>query len=362
MTLRHLALAELLKQADFDDADALPLAGDASMRTYCRYRRHDGASLILMDHPPEFGSVIHFMRMAERLAVAGASVPQIIAAAPAQGYLLLEDFGDETLSRALAAHPESECDYYQTAITILCALQKSHAAALIADLPFYTDWVEGDFTYYQRELSLFPEWYIPAVTGGKMPVMGQAPSPLTQQFLDDIWPVFLQELAHLPPQLVLRDYHVDNLMVLPNRTGIKSLGLLDFQDALAGPGVYDVVSLLRDARRDVTKDVVTHCARHYCAAMHYPQTQFARDFALLSLQRNFKILGLFVRLAWRDGKPQYLTHLPRIWRMIVEDSQALCEAWPGNEAQILDAWLHKNCPPAYRNFPLNPDFFTAQHS
>ena len=79
--------------------------------------------------------------------------------------------------------PDSERDYYQTAIDILCGLQKNHAARLIADLPNYSDWVEGNLPYYQRELSLFTEWYIPAVTGGKMPVMGQPPSPLTQQFL-----------------------------------------------------------------------------------------------------------------------------------------------------------------------------------
>lgn len=373
MSQRQIALQRLLTEMDLHHAVATPLAGDASARQYCRYRRPEGSTVMLMDWPrppsaatspvtspgtspapsPAPAHIESFLRMAARLAAAGVQVPHIMASDLAHGYVLLEDFGNDSLSRVLIAHPDREAAYYHTAMAILIALQKSDLAALITDLPKYSDWVEGDFNYYQRELALFTEWYFSAITGANMPETGQKPSALSQEFVYDIWGAFLSHLQNLPPQLVLRDYHVDNLMVLPHRVGIKSLGLLDFQDALNGPGVYDVASLLRDVRRDVSPDVVQSCQAQYCQAMNYPADEFARDFALLALQRNFKILGLFIRLAWRDGKPQYLSYLDRVWHLVEQDLRELVKIWPGtaghgDEADRLVQWLDHYCPPSRR--------------
>ena len=367
MRSREHALADLLKNSHYADAAYENLTSDASQRTYRRYHRAQGRiqdhkTAILMDYPPKFGSVKQFVTMAKRLAAAGVAVPDILAESVDAGYLLLEDFGDVTLSRALMNDPASEAAYYTRAIAILIHLQQHHATALIADLPRYGDSVQGGFTYYQRELSLFTEWYVPAAMAGSgtpiMPGSDQphsvlTPSALTHEFVGMIWQKFLRILGNLPPQLVLRDYHVDNLMVLFGQTGIKSLGLLDFQDALSGPAVYDVASLLRDARRDVNPSIVTKCARQYCDAMNYPPEQFARDFALLALQRNFKILGIFVRLAWRDGKFHYLAHIPRLWRMIDADLTQLRLYWQGDDADNLAKFLAQYCPISHRALPLN---------
>ena len=125
-------------------------------------------------------------------------------------------------------------------------------------------------------------------------------------------------LAALPaPTLVLRDYHVDNLMLLPGRDGVRGCGLLDFQDALSGPASYDLASLLEDARRDVPATLRAAMTERYLAA--FPEIDggaFRRSAAILAAQRNAKIIGIFTRLARRDGKPRYLRHIPRVWRLL----------------------------------------------
>jgi len=147
------------------------------------------------------------------------------------------------------------------------------------------------------------------------------------------------------PTLVLRDYHVDNLMLLPGRNGVRGVGLLDFQDALCGPASYDLVSLLEDARRDVSEELRNAMTERYLAA--FPginRAAFRRSAAILAAQRNAKIIGIFTRLWRRDGKPQYLDHIPRVWRLLEADLQE--PALRG-----VAGWLKRHLPPALRRAP-----------
>ena len=149
----------------------------------------------------------------------------------------------------------------------------------------------------------------------------------------------------MPPTLVLRDYHVDNLMLLEGRSGIAACGLLDFQDAVIGPRSYDLVSLLEDARRDVSPDLAAAMLEQYLAAFPaLDREAFAASYAILGAQRNCKIVGIFTRLDRRDGKPIYLRHIPRVWRLIAQDVRHPALA-------PMAAWLDRHIPPALRRIP-----------
>jgi N-acetylmuramate 1-kinase len=143
--------------------------------------------------------------------------------------------------------------------------------------------------------------------------------------------------------LVLRDYHVDNLMLLPDRSGVQGCGLLDFQDAVCGPPSYDLVSLLEDARRDVPADLRRQMTEHYLAAFPaFDRAAFLRSAAIFAAQRNCKILGIFTRLWKRDGKPRYLIHIPRIWRLLEEEL-----AHPALDP--VARWLDRHLPRSVRH-------------
>jgi aminoglycoside/choline kinase family phosphotransferase len=148
-----------------------------------------------------------------------------------------------------------------------------------------------------------------------------------------------------PPTLVLRDYHVDNLMLLPNRPGVRGCGLLDFQDAVTGPPGYDLVSLLEDARRDIPGPLQQAMTERYLTAFPaLDRSAFSRSAAILAAQRNCKILGIFTRLWKRDGKRQYLAHIPRVWRLL--------EADLGHPALgPIARWLDRHMPPETRCRP-----------
>jgi len=147
--------------------------------------------------------------------------------------------------------------------------------------------------------------------------------PLTEAQRDeylDLWRTLLPQAALTDATLVLRDYHVDNLMLLPDRCGVQGCGLLDFQDAVCGPPSYDLVSLLEDARRDTPAELCRQMTERYLAAFPaLDRTAFLKSAAILAAQRNCKILGIFTRLWKRDGKPRYLVHLPRVWRLLEQD-------------------------------------------
>jgi aminoglycoside/choline kinase family phosphotransferase len=289
---------------------ALPV--DASFRSYYRVTTGDD-SMMLMDAPPDKEDVAPFVAIARHLQSLGLSAPQIFAMDEANGLLLLEDFGNATFTHLLRAAQDSkdqvgdstkatEAALYERAIDVLVHLH-THAATTQIDVPPY------DIDALLREVSLFADWYLPALTGESCAVV------VREQWLE-AWRTVFDELAPMEPTLVLRDFHVDNLMLLKDRVGVRGCGLLDFQDALIGSPAYDLVSLVEDARRDISPELATSLiARYQAARPDVDSNQLAAWCASLGAQRHAKVAGIFVRLCDRDGKSHYLAHVPRVMRL-----------------------------------------------
>lgn len=284
-----------LADAGWADGRIDPLPGDASFRRYFRVHRASGSAM-LMHAPPPQEDPAPFIRAARWLDQNALRAPVIHAEDAAQGFVLLEDFGEVRMREYLDAWPQDEDDVYRAAIDTLVALH---------DLP------PGPFTAYslaeyQREARLFIEWYCPAQ---KLYVDAPGWTAAWEEVLVTLLP------RQRPGVTVLRDYHAENIMLLG---GISAQGLLDFQDALTGHPAYDLVSLLQDARRDVSEGLEAAMFDHYLEKAR-PGADFLADYARLGAQRNAKIVGIFVRLWKRDGKPRYLDYIPRVWRLMERD-------------------------------------------
>jgi len=300
---RSAAVADFLAAEGWEDTRLALLAADASFRRY--YRLTDGERrAVLMDAPPPHEDVRPYVAVAAMLRGHGLSAPEIFAEDSERGLLLIEDFGDDTYTRLLARGAD-ESQLYALAIDTLVALQRAVDAP--PALPAYDEEV------LLREAALLTEWYAPAVLGSPLA------AALHEEYLA-LWREVLPLVALPGGTLVLRDYHVDNLMLLPDRSGVRSCGLLDFQDAVTGQPSYDLVSLLEDARRDIPGPLRQAMTERYLAAFPgLDRSAFVRSAAILSAQRNCKILGIFTRLWRRDGKRQYLAHIPRVWRLLEGD-------------------------------------------
>ena len=321
---------EFLARAGWGQARREALPGDASFRRYHRLYKCERRAL-LMDAPPDKEDVRPYVMIARLLARLGFSAPAILAEAPARGLLVIEDFGDDTYTRLLA-RGQDEAALYQLAVDVLIDLRQRFQPADGAGVPPYDD--ERLLT----EASLLTDWFLPAATGRAT----QADPRLEYLAL---WRDLLPLARAVPETLVLRDYHIDNLMLLTGRTGTASCGVLDFQDAVIGPASYDLVSLLEDARRDIAPDLVASMYRRYEAA--FPRADrdaFAASYAAMGAQRNAKIIGIFTRLCVRDGKRGYLGHIPRVWRLLEGDLRHPALA-------PMRAWFDRNVPAALRAVP-----------
>jgi N-acetylmuramate 1-kinase len=325
---RQAAIAGFLAAAGWRGVTPALLAADASFRRYFRLVDDDRRA-VLMDAPPPHEDVRPYVAVAGMLRGHGLSAPEIFAEDAELGMLLIEDFGDDTYTRLLARGAD-ERQLYTLAIDTLIALQRA-----VAEPPALPPYDAGALL---REAALLVEWYAPAVLG----------APLSTELYEEYLALW-RELAPLvetgAATLVLRDYHVDNLMLLDGRSGVQGCGILDFQDALAGPASYDLVSLLEDARRDVPAALREAMTERYLAAFPaLDRVQFRRVAAILAAQRNAKIIGIFTRLWLRDGKPQYLGHISRVWRLLEAD---LREPALGRIAR----WLGRHLPPTVRRIP-----------
>jgi aminoglycoside/choline kinase family phosphotransferase len=296
-------MTEFLAAAGWRGAEIRPLAGDASFRRYHRVHLN-GARAVLMEAPPDREDVRPFVRMARHLLDLGLSAPAILAADEAAGLLLLEDFGDDTFTRLLAAGTD-EAALYRLAVDVLIHLHRLRPEeSLRPGLPPY------DMRRLLDEALLLPDWYMPAVLG--RPTDGDARRDYIGAWQEALAPVLRE-----PSTLVLRDFHVDNLMRLSGRSGLAACGLLDFQDAVAGPAAYDLMSLLEDARRDVSPALKADILARYRSGVDVADWgDFERAFVVLAAQRHAKVIGIFTRLCRRDGKPGYLMHIPRVWRLL----------------------------------------------
>jgi aminoglycoside/choline kinase family phosphotransferase len=315
-----------LAAAGWGDARRQPLAGDASFRRYVRLERPDGAGAMLMDAPPPQEDVRPFVGVDAHLRRLGFSAPEILAADLEDGLLLLEDFGDATFTRVLAAGGD-EMPLYELAVDLLIGLHRQKEAA--AELPEYDD------ARLLDEAVLLVDWFLPAA-------LGAPPSAGDRADYLELWRAVLPAARRVPRTLVLRDYHVDNLMQLEGRRGLAACGLLDFQDAVIGPAPYDLISLLEDARRDIAPTLVeTMVARYLAAFPDLDRDDFDASMAILGAQRHAKVIGIFTRLDRRDGKPVYLRHIPRVWRLFERNL--------GHPALAgIKRWVDAAVPPAAR--------------
>lgn len=359
-------LARLEAMSDFldaappwDAARAAHLQGDASTRAYARLAA-DERTAILMDQPRQpdgppirngqpYSRIAHlaedvrpFVAVAQALRDGGLSAPEIYAADVDQGFLVLEDFGDRVFGREVEGGAV-QTDLWRAALETLLAISTLAVpdAIVLPDGGVHRVPAQ-DAEVLAIEADLLPQWYWPAVHGHA--IADDAYAAFT-----GLWSDVFARLASEPRGWVLRDYHSPNLVWLPDRDGARRTGLLDFQDALQGSLAYDLASLLQDARVNVPAPLEETLLASYLDARASADPAFDREafrfaYAALGVQRNTKILGIFTRLAVRDGKPSYLRHIPRIWDYLERglahpDLARLCD------------WFDRHFTPALRRTP-----------
>lgn len=321
---------DFLMRTDWADAIATPMAGDASTRSYERLNLA-GRSAILMNAPPAaegaacppaaspeerrrlgYNAMARlagpnlnaFLAIAETARAAGLSAPGIYAADPVAGFAVIEDLGDDLFAHAIPKGAP-ELDLYASAIDALLALRRKAPPAPKAA---GYEMLSYDETAMEAEVMLVPDWYWPHLKG----------APASEAVKAEYRAAWAGVISNLSPPsiIVLRDYHAENLLWLPQREGFKRAGIIDFQDGLIGNPAYDLVSLLEDARRDVSGDLAAAMLRRYSAGAAaiegFDEGAFRRDYAILGAQRNAKILGIFARLINRDRKPRYAEFFPRV--------------------------------------------------
>jgi tRNA threonylcarbamoyl adenosine modification protein YjeE len=346
---RLAALRRFLAYTDYDTARRQRMAGDASTRSYARLFRGGENAVILMNAPKRpdgpaiyngksYSAAVHlaedvrpFVAIGEGLRAQGFSAPAIYHADLDHGFLILEDLGSASFLKGMPPQPDPE--RYRLATDMLAAL---HRKALPVTLPLSDDIAyripEFDTEAMLVEIGLMLEWYLPD--------RGVDPGDAQRTDFLAMWRELLADAnagARTSDKTwVLRDFHSPNLIWLADREGIDKVGVIDFQDAVLGPASYDLVSLLQDARIDVPEDLEIALLTRYIMARrgadaNFDPPAFAELYAIMSAQRNTRLLGTFARLNRRDGKPHYLKHQPRIWtyltRSLAHPALALLREW-----------------------------------
>lgn len=355
---RTAAMNDFLRGAGWGAAELRALPADASTRRYIRLVMN-GRTAMLMDQPqaaeaPTAGEnasaaerkalgynavarlagadCARFVAAAKYLREAGLAAPEVEAGDIKNGFLILEDLGDDLYADVLAADADAPT-LYGAAIDALAALHDSAAPSHLApDKPLYP----YDDVALLAETDLLTEWFLPEALQ----------RPLRDDERDEhraLWVSALSALDNPARVFVHRDYHAQNLLWLPQRERLARVGMVDFQDAVAGSPAYDIISLLEDARRDVDPALAAMMTDRYLMLRGpgVDEESFRMEAALLAAQRNAKIIGIFARLNARDGKPRYLSYLPRVWRYMTHDLQHPSLA-------KLKAWYDRVIPPERR--------------
>lgn len=360
---RCIAAGAFVKAAGWDQARAVYLQGDASARRYSRLiEPGSNRRAILMDSPRQpdgpvvkdgkpYSRIAHlaedvgpFVAIDRALRTAGLSAPEIFAADLDAGFLLLEDLGDRIFGTETdgAAH---QALLWTTGIDMLASLRRANPPMTMAIAPNRSHTLPAlDATILGIEVALLPEWYWPHVYGTAMP-------PDIRMQFEELWQPVIAGILAQPRGWLLRDVHSPNLLWMPERTGAARVGVIDFQDALAGPWAHDVMSLLQDARVDVPEALEAELLTRYKAQAaiipDFDMDSFRRTYAAYGALRATRLLGLFVRLLRRDGKPQYLAHIPRNWRYLERNLRHPALA-------PLRRWYDTHLPADVRNSAILP--------
>ena len=335
---RQSEIEDFLKSAGWGGAVKTPMPGDASTRRYIRLDLQ-GRKAMLMDQPqtaeapaaptqatPEErralgynavarlagADVARFVAASNYLRAQGLSAPEIYAADPAKGFAVIEDLGDALYADVAGTYDEREL--YAAAAQVLARLHLREAPQL---LPPDKALHAYDETAMSAEIDLLTGWFIPVALGREA-----RPEEIAEHRA--LWQAALHEALKPSPVFVHRDYHAQNLLWLPSRGGLARVGLIDFQDAVAGSKAYDLISLTEDARRDVAPEIGEATTAAYLRAMAEQGTPidaeaYRSQMAVMAAQRNAKIAGIFARLYKRDAKPRYLGYLPRVWGYLNRD-------------------------------------------
>ena len=293
---REALISRFLTQAGWAGAKRFRIAGDLSARRYFRLTDAGGDTLILMDADPRLDpSTPSFVEVTNWLRTANLSAPEILASAADEGLLLLEDFGDNKVSEVIKSAPDLRGEIYALALELIDRVQERS--------------FDGLHTPDPQELvdltRLADDYY---------PHLDQARLKPFRAVLETVFAKVLSE----SPVVSLRDFHAENLIWLPNRTGVRRLGILDYQDAFLTHPIYDVVSLLTDARTDIEPAFRTEMIKKYTQRSGRDLAVVSRAFAAFSAQRNLRILAIFARSASRDGKPVHLPKMPRVYGYLIE--------------------------------------------
>ena len=331
MSERDAQRRAFISSSGWGNAAVESFPGDASSRRYFRLTREDEIA-VLQDAPrgaeapaepegasPSDRAALGYNAMARlagpepaafacfsnELVIRGFSAPKILAEDLEAGLLLLEDFGQDVYAKVIEADPAMEAPLYEAAVECLAEVYRSSFPTKMSFKDASWRVRDYDETALLTETHLFLDWYAKD-KGADIPEAGRVA-------WDGIWRVLFKTLDAHAPGLALRDFHAENLFWLPERESVAKVGLIDFQDGLFVHPAYDLVSFLEDARRDVSPDLVDPLISQFCEqAKLSDEAAFRKAYAVLGAQRNAKILGIFVRLAERDGKPLYRDFIPRV--------------------------------------------------
>jgi tRNA threonylcarbamoyl adenosine modification protein YjeE len=343
---RMAAVRQFVAESGLSEAQRRRMPGDASTRGYERLALAD-KRVILMNSPrrPDgpplrdgrpysaiahlADSVVPFVALANGLVDQGLSAPNIYHADLDQGLLIIEDLGDERVASGDPPAPIAE--RYETAVDVLLALHRRRLPTVLPVAPQVEYRLPSyDMDAFMIEAELLLDWYLPKLAA--------AADDNARESFRTLWREALQPAIDAPQTWVLRDFHSPNLLWLPQRRELARLGILDFQDGLLGPAAYDLASLLQDARVDVPEPMELALLGRYvrsrrAADPDFDGSEFIKIYVTLAAQRASKILGIFARLDLRDGKPQYLRHIPRVWgylqRSLAHPGLAQLAAWYG---------------------------------
>lgn len=297
------AANELLGRYGLAGARLTEIAHDASPR---RYFRLEGEGLLLMVYQNDPVGFASYLRVSEHLAALGLSAPRVIGSNASGGFALVEDFGDQTFTACIAGI-HNEAELYKLGVDVLLHLHHDKRGTEISQPPFGMEALLG-------ELDIITDWFVPVVAPEKFDK-----NTFSERFRS-LWREALTPVATRIDTLLLRDFHIANLMLLPEREGVARCGLLDFQGAFLGPCEYDLVSLLQDARRDLSAGLEQELIAYYIsnAPSRLGTTEeIRRRYMLLGAQRHTRILGVFTRLYRRDDQPRYLGFLSRVLRQLL---------------------------------------------